>query len=273
MNIHSTAIIHPGARLAPTVTIGPFCFVDDQVQLDDGVVLGPQVTILRYTSVGAGTVVHANAVLGDKPQDIAFQDQESYVRIGKNCLIREGVTIHRGTKPQTATEVGDHCFLMANSHVGHNARLDHHVILANGVLLGGYVEVGDRAFLSGNSAFHQFIRVGRVAMVSGLCAMSKDIPPYCATQGASGNIIFGLNVVGMRRAGMTAADRLAVKRAFNILYRSGLNVTQALARLKQEFASGPAAAFAAFVETSRRGICRWVGQRVGQAAGAEAGVE
>lgn len=258
MNIHPTAIIDPRAVLGPDVTVGPFAVVDADVEIGEGSVIGPHVVIHRYTTVGPGCRVHAGVVLGDLPQDLAFAGAVSRVRIGRDCVIREGVTINRGTKEGTETVVGAGCYLMANSHLGHNVRLGDQVILANGAMLGGYVEVGDRAFVSGNVLLHQFIRVGRLAMLSGGAGLSKDVPPFCTAHGVATNAIAGLNLVGLRRAGLTADERQQVKRAFDRLYRSGLNVTQAVAALRKEFTAGPAGEFAPFIEASKRGICGFV---------------
>lgn len=255
MSIHPTALIDPQAELGANVSVGPYAVIEGGVRIGDGCAIGPHVTIYRFTTLGPDCVVHAGAVLGDVPQDLGFQGGESYVRIGKGCHIREGVTIHRGTKPGTATEIGEHCFLMAFAHCGHNVRLANHVILANGALLGGYVEVGERAFLSGNCLVHQFTRVGRVAMLSGGCGISKDVPPFCTVHGLAVNRVVGLNIVGLRRAGLTPDERLAVKRAFRILYRQGLNVTQAVAEMQAAFPAGPAAEMWQFVAAAHRGIC------------------
>ncbi len=258
MNLHPTAIIDPHAVLGPNVTIGPYAVVEADVEIGEGSVLGPHVVMHRYTTVGPNCRIHAGAVLGDLPQDFGFGGAVSHVRVGRDCVIREGVTINRGTKAGTATAVGAGCYLMANSHLGHNVKLGDQVIVANGALLGGYVEVGDRAFVSGNVLIHQFVRVGRLAMLSGGAGLSKDVPPFCTAHGVTTNAIAGLNLVGLRRAGLTVDERQQVKRAFDLLYRSGLNVTQAVAALKQEFTAGPAAEFAAFIEASQRGICGFV---------------
>ena len=259
MSIHPSAVIDPGAELGRDVTVGPFTFVDRDVRIGDGCRIGPHVTILRHTSVGPGCSVHAGAVRGDLPQDLGFKDAVSYVSIGAGCRIREGVTIHRGTKPETTTEVGDQCFLMAFSHCAHNVKLGQGVILANGALLGGYVEIGDRAFISGNCLIHQFTRIGRIAMLSGGGGVSKDVPPFCTVRSLTVNSVAGLNVVGMRRGGISPEERLEIKKAFAIVYRSGLNVTQAVARIREAFAKGPALEFADFIEASKRGVCRFGG--------------
>jgi UDP-N-acetylglucosamine acyltransferase len=237
-NIHPTAVIEDGAKIG------------------EGAEIGPHVTIYRHVTLGPNCRVHAGAVIGDVPQDLAFNNVESHVRIGANCVIREHVTIHRGTKPDTSTIVGDGCYLMTNSHVAHNARLGSRVIVASGALLAGYVEVGDLAFISGNSVVHQFVRIGTLSMLSGLSGIGKDVPPFCTTRGVVANQIGGLNVVGMRRAGMGPAQRTEVKRAFKLLYRSGLNVTQALEAIRGEFRAGPALEMCEFIEASARGICR-----------------
>jgi UDP-N-acetylglucosamine acyltransferase len=217
--------------------------------------IGPHAVVLRNVTIGPNCRIHAGAVIGDLPQDLAFQPAETFVRIGADCVIREHVTVHRGTKPGTATVVGDGCYLMANSHLGHNVRLGTRVIVANGALLGGYVEVDDEAFISGHVVIHQFVRIGRLAMLSGGGGIGKDVPPFCTTVGLERNRIGGLNTIGMRRAGLSPAERVQVKRAFTLLYRSHLNVSQALERMRQEFTDGPAMEIVEFASVSRRGIC------------------
>lgn len=253
--IHPTAIVDKGAELGADVVIGPYAVIDDKVQIADGVRIGPHVVIYKFTSIAKGCVVHAHAVLGDLPQDLAYKDNVSYVRVGPGSTIREGVTIHRGTKPDTATEVGENCYLMANSHLAHNVKLGNNVTLANGALLAGYVEVGERAFISGNCVIHQFIRIGRMAMLGGNSGISQDVLPFCMAWSVHLNTIAGLNVVGMRRAGLKPEERLEIKRIFSVIYRSGLNITQALEKLKQEKESPFAREIIQFIESSKRGIC------------------
>lgn len=261
MSIHSTAVVDRAANLGRDVVIGPYAVIDSDVTIGDGTVIGAHAVIYRYTTLGMNCRVHAHAVLGDTPQDMAFKEAPSFVRIGAGTIIREHVTIHRGTKPETATEVGENCFLMVNSHLGHNVKLGNHVIIVNAALLAGYVEVGDRAFVSGNVVLHQFVHVGRLAMLSGLSGISKDVPPFCTTAGLMPNSVGGLNVVGMRRAGITPPERIQIKRAFDLVYRSGLNVSQAVERIRAEALSGPAAEFGAFAEASKRGLCRFIKTR------------
>lgn len=264
MQIHPTAIVHKSAELAPDVVIGPYAVIDERVQIAAGVKIGPHAVIYKYTSLANNCTVHAHAVLGDLPQDLGYKDTVSYVRIGSGTTIREGVTIHRGTKPETATEVGENCYLMANSHLAHNVKMGNNVIVANGALLAGYVEVGERAFISGNCVIQQFVKIGRVAMLGGNSGISQDVLPFCTAWSVHLNSIAGLNVVGMRRAGISAADRLIIKRIFSILFRSELNITQAVEKIKQEDQSPFAREICEFIEKSSKwGICGFKSEQEG----------
>lgn len=255
--IHPSAVVEDGALLAEDVQVGPFAFIAAGAQVGAGCRIGPHVTIHGTVTLGAGCQVHAGAVLGDLPQDLGFAGDASYVTIGENCVLREGVTIHRGTKPGTTTSIGKRCMFMANSHAAHNVQTGDDVILANGALLGGYANVGSRVFVSGNALVHQFVRIGDIAMLGGGAAVSKDVPPYCTVRPISANRVLGLNVVGMRRAGISAAERTAIKRLFKLLYCSGLNVSDAKTVLQQEDLEAVPAArgFVDFVSASERGIC------------------
>lgn len=259
MAIHPTAVVSKSATIAADVEIGPYTIISDACVIAERCVIGPHVVIHPYTTIGPDTRIHAGAVIGDWPQDVSFTGARSETLIGARCVIREGVTIHRGTKENTKTVVGDGCFLMANSHLAHNVILGSNVIVANGALLAGYVEVGDRAFISGNAVIHQFCKIGRLAMLSGLSGIGKDVPPFCTTAGVMRNRVAGLNVVGLRRAGFSLGERQEIKAAFDVLYRSGLNVSQAVERLKKEFPRGPAAEFWQFAEQSKRGLCPFGG--------------
>jgi UDP-N-acetylglucosamine acyltransferase len=253
--IHKTAIIDPGAELGNDVEIGPFTVIESDVTIGDDTVIGPNVSIRPYTSIGPHCNIHAGAVLGGIPQDVNFEEGKSFVSIGANCQIREGVTINRGTQTDSVTEIGDDCFLMAFSHFGHNVKLGRKVIVANGALLAGYVEVGDQAFISGNCVLHQFITVGRLSMLGGGCGVSKDVPPFCLLKPIALNAIGGLNSVGLRRSTLTTKDRQEIKEAFKLLFLSGLNVSHALEKIKAAYPTGPASEFSTFIDKSERGIC------------------
>ncbi len=259
MAIHPTAIIDSSARLAPDVEVGPFACIGPAVEVGAGSIIGSHAVLVSHVKLGANCRVHTHAVVGDTPQDIAFSGTVSFVEIGDGVVIREGATIHRGTKEGTVTRVRDGCFLMANSHLAHNVQLGKRVIVANGALLAGYVEVGDAAFVSGNVVVHQFCKIGRLAMASGASVIGQDLPPFCVTHSDYRNTVVGLNVVGLRRAGMSSAERLDIKRAFGLLYREGLSPKDAAARIATELPPGPAQDFVDFIRASKRGLCGFIG--------------
>ncbi len=254
-SIHPSALIDDGAVLGEGVCVGPYAVIEAGAKLGKGCSIGPHVTVTGACELGSDCRVHAGAVIGDLPQDTAFKGGESFVRIGDGCTIREGVTIHRGTTPGSTTAIGDRCFLMAFSHFAHNVSVGDDVIVANGALLGGYVEVGNGVFISGNCLVHQFVRIGRLAMLGGGSGVSKDVPPFMTTRTLGFNRIAGMNVVGLRRSGVSAEERLQIKKAFTLLFRSGLNTSEAVKRISAELPEGPAAEICGFVEASERGIC------------------
>lgn len=257
MNIHPSAHLDSAAQLGQHISIGPGAVIAAGAVIGDGCVIGPHAVIHGYTTLGAGTVVHAGAIIGDTPQDLAFKrDVVSYVRIGARCVLRENLTIHRGTKEGSATVLGDDCYVMANSHLAHNVNLGNRVIVVSGALLAGYVEVGDGAFISGNAVVHQFCRIGRLAIVGGLSGISKDVPPFCMTRSGTINTVIGLNIIGLRRAGFSTDQRKTLRQAFNTLYRSGLNISQAVAALRSQANDPLFTELADFISQARRGICK-----------------
>ncbi len=218
MAIHPTAVIDSRAVLAADVSIGPFTVIEGPVRIESGTVIGPHVHLLGATTIGANCRIHAGVVIGDLPQDRAYQGEESFCRIGAETTIREYVTIHRGTKAGTETVVGDRCLLMAHAHVAHNCQVGDDVVLVNGALLAGYVQVGPRAMISGNAGIHQFARVGELTMIGGLSKIVQDTLPYFMYDGPG--YCVGINVVGLRRAGYTSEERLELKQAYRRLYRT-----------------------------------------------------
>ena len=258
MAIHPTAVVDAEASLGEEVEIGPFSYVAAHTRIGDRCRLGSHIAILPHTTLGEGCRVHAGAVIGGVPQDLAFQEQDvSYVAVGRNTVLREGVTIHRGTKAGSTTEVGSDCLLMANSHLGHNCRVGNRVIMANGALAGGYVEIGDRAFISGNAVIHQFVRIGRLAMVSGGCAATKDVPPFCTTQSCTTSTLMGLNTVGLRRADIGSEERENLRQAFKLLFCSKLALPTAIEKLQHSSDSPLVLEILAFIEASKRGVCKF----------------
>lgn len=251
--IHPTAIVHPQAQIDPAVQIGPYAVIDEGVTLGAGCVLGPHVHLTGRTIIGEGNRFHAGCVIGDAPQDLKYQGAPTRLRIGDGNTFREHVTVHRSTTEEGETVVGSHNYLMANSHVGHNSTLGNHVILANGALLGGHVQVADRAFLSGNCLVHQFVRIGTLALMQGGAGISKDLPPFTIARGD--NHICGLNAVGLRRAGLSSAARLELKRLYHLVFRSGRKLAEITPAEREEFQGEPARELLRFVTSSKRGVC------------------
>ena len=260
--VHPSAILGKGVRLGDGNEIGPGCVIED------GVVLGSRNRLWMNVYVGPGTTIgdenqlHMGAVIGHLPQDLAFAGGRSLTTIGNRNTIREYVTIHRGTKEGTATTLGDDNVLMANAHLGHNCQVGSRTIFVNLATLAGYCTVEDGAVLSGMIVVHQFTRIGRLAMVSGLSAVNKDVPPFMLCGGRPA-VIQGLNAVGMRRAGLTIAAREEIKRAYRLLYREGLSVPRALGEIERECRSPEAAAIVAFVKGSKRGISAGLPRQTG----------
>ena len=252
-SIHPTAVIHPKAKLADNIEIGPYTVIDEGVQIASGCRIGPHCYLTGNTILGSDNIIHAGCVLGDWPQDLAYTGVPTGLTIGKGNRFREHVTIHRGTKEGTATEIGDENYLMAHSHVAHNCKIGSHVIIVNAVLLGGYVEVEDRAFLGGGTVVHQFCRVGTLVISRGLSRISKDIPPYCMV--VENNELVGLNSLGMKRMGFSTAQRTALKEAYKTLFSGGLNISQALGELTHIAPTSEVGHLVEFIQKSKRGIC------------------
>jgi len=254
MSIDARAAVAKGARIAAGVEVGPFAVIEDDVDIGPGVKIWPHAYICSGTSIGEGTHVHMGAVVGNIPQDLAFKGGKTFVKIGKRNVIREYVTIHKGTADGSSTIIGDDCYFMAVSHVGHNCNIGNNVIVANGALLAGYVEVGDRAFISGNVVIHQFCRIGELAMIGGFSGINKDVPPYMLVRGPS--VIRSLNLVGLRRVKLPRETMASLRNAYKLLYTSGINTAQAVVEMKKMSASKELDVLIKFIESSKRGICK-----------------
>ncbi len=255
MVIDPTARIAPEVELGAGVEVGPGVIIQGPSRIGPGTRLLANAYIGPYTTIGARCHIGFGAVVGHEPQDYAFQGGESYTIIGDDTIIREYVTIHRGTKPGSATRVGSRCFLMALSHLAHNAQLGDDVIVVNGALVGGYVEVADRAYISGLCVIHQFCRVGTLALMRGGSRTSRDVPPYCIMDGA--HTVRTLNLVGLKRAGFSAAQITPLRQAFRILFLSRVNLRRAVARVEAEVPATPEVVHLLdFIRTSKRGVAQ-----------------
>lgn len=255
--IHPTAIIGKQAKLGDGNEIGPGCVIDGAVALGSNNKLWMNVYIGPGTTMGDGNHIHMGAVLGHMPQDLTYAGDATQTAIGSRNTIREYVTIHRGTK-SGGTTVGDDNFLMANAHIAHDGHVGSNTIFANLATLAGHCEVDDGAVLSGMVVVHQFVRIGKLAMVSGLSAVNKDVPPYLLCGGRPA-VIQGINAVGLRRAGLSPDIRQEIKRAYMLLYREELNVPHAIEAIARECHSKEAQELVAFVKASQRGISAGIG--------------
>lgn len=232
--VHPAAIIEEGAILGHNVEIGPFCHVGPKVRLGDNVRLKSHVVIDGKTTIGAGTVVFPNAVLGCAPQNIHYKGEDTELLIGNGCTIREGVTMHPGMADFGGkTVVGDNSMFLAYSHVAHDCRIGSNVILSNNVMLAGHVQVGDRVIMGGGAAVHQFTRVGHHAFIGGLAAVSNDVIPYGMLNGNPG-VLMGLNIIGMQRSGFDRPAIHAVRRAFKTIFDTKSPIRENIARVREQ---------------------------------------
>mgnify|MGYP006271289295 CR=1 FL=1 len=255
--IHPTAIVDSGAEIGERVSIGPYTIIGNHVRIGDGVRIGPHVTIDPYVEIGPGCEIFQFAAIGAAPQAIKFGGEESWVRIGRNSVIREFVTIHRGTEfGGGITEVGEENFLMAYCHIAHDCRLGRQVIMANNATLAGHITIGSYVTVGGLVAVHQFVRVGDYAYVGGKSAVVKDIPPYVIASGDRARL-HGLNTVGLKRRGMSDATLSGLKKTYRIIFRVGLTLNEALQRVRAEVEPTPeVTGFIEFIQGSNRGITR-----------------
>ncbi len=253
--IHATALIDPSAQIDSSAEIGPYVVIEGASQVGDRCKIEAHAQLVGHVVVGDGTQIGRGAVIGGEPQDLGFDPAtQSSVILGKNNVIREHVTIHRGSKPGGVTRIGDGNYLMAGSHLAHDVVLGDRNILANASMLAGHIQMGSNTFIGGGAVFHQFIRIGDFCVVQGNGSFSKDIPHYCAAQRI--NRITGLNVIGLRRQGFTAEDRGSIKDLFHLLFGSGLNLTQAVEQAAKKKWPEKAQRLLEFVKApSKKGVC------------------
>ena len=250
------AYIHPEAKISQNVVIEPFTTIHKNVTIDSGTWIGSSVTIMEGARIGKNCKIFPGAIISSVPQDLKFEGEDSLVFIGNNTVIRECVTVNRGTKKTGKTRIGNNCLIMAGSHIAHDCILGNNVIIVNTVLLGGHVRVEDYAILGGLSAVHQFVHIGKHAMLSGGTLVNKDVPPF--TKAARNPVSYaGINSIGLRRRGVSADKIREIQDVYRILYQSKLNNTQAIAKIEAEMPATPERdEIITFAKESGRGIMK-----------------
>jgi len=252
--IHPTAIIDTGAVIGKNVEIGPYTVIGPHVTLEDDVVIKSHVVLDGHTTIEQGSCIWSHAVIGTKTQDLKFRGEKTFVVIGKNTNIREFVTINASCGENSVVKVGDNCLIMAYCHVAHNCEVGNRVIMSNGATLAGHVTVDDCAVIGGLSAVHQFSRIGRYAMVGGMSRVTHDVPPFTIGAGSPYKI-GGLNIVGLKRNGVSLETRKHLAQAFRAVYRSGLSLQEALLFIETQIEKIPEVAhWITFCRTSKRGL-------------------
>jgi len=252
--IHPTALIDPRAEIGTGVSIGPFAIIGPQVTVGDRCRIGPRVTLQRNVRLAEDVSIGDGTILGGDPQDLKYDGQETWVEIGAGTIIREYTTINRGTAATLKTTVGARCFIMTYVHLAHDCQVGDDVVIANATQCAGHVTIHDRAVLSGLNAVHQFVTIGSYAFVGGGSRVNQDIPPYVKAVGNPMEL-YGLNSIGLQRAGFSGDTIAALKRAYRLFFNSDLNLSQALDRARRELPASPEVArFLAFVESSERGV-------------------
>lgn len=260
MQIHSTAIVHPKASLADDVEVGPFCLIGEHVKIGKGTRLLSHVRVDGWTEIGERNELHSFASIGGPPQHLGYKGEPTKVIIGHDNILREYVTVNRATvQGGGTTTIGSKNFLMAYVHVAHDCHLGSHLILANAASLAGHITIGDHAIIGGLTGIHQYVRVGSYSMVGGCCGIVQDLPPFMRAAGGYRARMYGLNSVGLRRHGFST-DRISVlKRAYDMLFRSGRRIAEAARLAKAEFGDQPdVITVLGFLEGTKRGICRSV---------------
>jgi UDP-N-acetylglucosamine acyltransferase len=254
---HERALIHPHAQIGSNSVIGADVIIDKDVVIGDNCEIRARAIITGHTKIGSHNQIGYGAIIGSEPQDTSYRGEVSFVEIGDRNLIREYVTINRGAKPQSTTKIGNDNLLFTGCHIAHNCQVGNHTTIVNNVLLAGYVEVRDYAFIGGDAVMHQFIRIGEYVMVRGQTRLGVDVPPFCMA--VDTNAVVGLNRVGLRRRGFDHNRRKQIQKAFDIFYKQNLNRLQALTAISQDPElrdSADVRLFCEFLEKPSKGICR-----------------
>lgn len=252
--IHATAIIDPGAKIAESAEIGPYTVIGGEVEIGENTVIGPS-CLIEFTKIGKNNQITGHVFLGTPPQDYKYHGEKTYLEIGDNNFIREGVSMHRGSPLTGLTKVGSGCFFMANSHVGHDCRLGDNIVMVNSAAAAGHTHIDNNALISGLVGIHQFTRIGKFAMLSGGSMANQDIIPYVIAQGDRARPV-GLNVVGLKRNGFKPETIKAIKYVFKTLFYKGLRMEEALEKLSKEDLPQEAKDILVFCKGTKRGIAR-----------------
>jgi UDP-N-acetylglucosamine acyltransferase len=255
VEIHPTAIVSPNAKIGVNVKIGPFSIIEDHVEIGDNTEISSNVKIKDFTSIGSNCKIYEGAVIGNIPQHLGFKGEETYVKIGNNVTIREYCTIHRGTSfDDGITKIDDNTYLMAYVHIAHDCKVGHDTILANAVTLAGHVKIGNYVFVGGLTPIHQFCRIGDYAMVGGASAVDKDVPPF--TRASKNHVLlYGLNLVGLKRRGFKPEQIKLIKEAYRILFRKSPTLSEGIKEVEEKLPLTPEIKLLLdFVKTTKRGI-------------------
>lgn len=252
----SLAFIHPNAKVAETATIEPFSTIYDNVEIGEGTWIGPNVTIMEGARIGKNCKIFPGTVISAEPQDLKYQGEKTLTYIGDNTIIRECVTVNKGTNALGYTKIGDNCLVMATAHIAHDCIIGNNVILVNGVGLAGHIEIGDHAFLGGMSAVHQFTKIGEHAFIAGGSHVRKDVPPFCKAARTPLSYV-GINSIGLRRRGFSSDKIMELQSIYRILFQKNKNVTQAISIVEAEFPATPERDhIIQFVQNSARGVMK-----------------
>ncbi len=257
MNIHSSAVVHPKAEIDPSVEVGPYAIVEKDVKIGKGTKVMAHVVITGRTEIGEECAFFPFASVGMAPQDLKYKGEPTKLIIGNGNTFREYVTLHRGTEEgRGQTRIGDHNFFMAYVHVAHDCVIGDHIIMANAATLGGHIVIGNHAILGGLVGVHQFVEVGAHAMIGGGAIVTQDVPPFVSVAGNRAKL-YGLNLIGLKRHGFSLKRIEALKGAYKLLFRSGLVLKDAAKQAREKWGDfADVETFVAFVEHSKRGICR-----------------
>ncbi len=264
IEIHSTAVVHPEAKIGAGVKIGPYVIIAEGVSLGDNTCIGAHTVIEQGTQIGSHCQIFPHSVLGGAPQSLKFEGEDTSLIIGDHSVIREFITISRGTADGGGkTKIGEHCFIMAYAHVAHDCHLGKHVVIANAATLAGHIIIEDYAVIGGLIPMHQFVRIGAYAMVGGATGVDKDIVPYAMASGHRARI-YGLNIVGIKRRGFSSETIKKLKQAYKLLFHSHLNTSQAIEAIEDRIKGCPEVEhLLKFIKGTRRGICKKTGGQEG----------